>query len=176
MIGLLPQLARDYGVTGQQVAWINGVGGALLTSAGALAASLIPVRVRAPIAFLLAGLVNAATLAVLALGPLRPAVYFAGTVLFLFTIGAGYALFTGVASNSSAARAKAAARATPSSTRSAIFPSSTCRISTGAATRSGARAPCPLPTPFSPPSAALILLAHFVVSRRVRNRQRRACS
>ena len=52
---------------------------------------------RAPIAFSLAGLANAATLAVLALGPLRPAVYFAGTVLFLFTIGVGYALFTAVA-------------------------------------------------------------------------------
>lgn len=97
MIGLLTQLARDYHVTGHQVAWINGVAGALLTSAGALAASVIPVRVRASVAFLLAGLVNAATLAIFALGPLRPAVYFTGTVLFLFTIGAGYALFTGVA-------------------------------------------------------------------------------
>ena len=97
MIGLLTQLARDYHVTGHQVAWINGVAGALLTSAGALAASLIPIRVRASVAFLLAGLVNAATLAIFALGPLRPAVYFTGTVLFLFTIGAGYALFTGVA-------------------------------------------------------------------------------
>lgn len=97
MIGLLPQLARDYHVTGHQVAWINGVAGALLTSAGAMAASLIPVRVRASVAFLLAGLVNAATLAIFAIGPLRPGVYFTGTVLFLFTIGAGYALFTGVA-------------------------------------------------------------------------------
>ena len=97
MIGLLTQLARDYHVTGHQVAWINGVAGALLTSAGALAASLIPVRVRASVAFLLVGLVNAATLAIFAIGPLRPAVYFTGTVLFLFTIGAGYALFTGVA-------------------------------------------------------------------------------
>jgi PAT family beta-lactamase induction signal transducer AmpG len=96
MIGLLPELARDYGVTGQQVAWINGLAGALLMAAGALAASLIPVRVRAPIAFLLAGLVNAATLAILSLGPRRPAVYFTGTVLYLFTIGAGYAFFTGV--------------------------------------------------------------------------------
>jgi PAT family beta-lactamase induction signal transducer AmpG len=97
MIGLLTQLARDYGVTGHQVAWVNGLAGALLTTAGALSASLIPIRVRAPIAFLLAGLVNAATLAIFALGPLRPATYFTGTVLFLFTIGAGYALFTGVA-------------------------------------------------------------------------------
>lgn len=97
MMGLLPQLARDYGVSGAQVAWINGLVGALLETAGALAASLIPVRVRAPIAFMAAGLVNAATLALLSLGPQRPFIYFAGTVLYLFTIGAGYALFTGVA-------------------------------------------------------------------------------
>lgn len=97
MIGLLPGLARDYHVSGPQVAWVNGAGGALLTAAGALSATLIPVRVRAPIAFPLAGLANAGTLAILALGPLRPAVYFAGTVLFLFTIGIGYALFTAVA-------------------------------------------------------------------------------
>ncbi len=96
MIGLLGELARDYGVTNQQVAWINGVGGALLTSAGALAASLIPTRVRAPIAFLIATLVNAATLAVLVLGPLRPGVYLTGTVLYLFTVGACYALTTAV--------------------------------------------------------------------------------
>ncbi len=97
MIGLLPELARDYGVTGRQVAWINGLGGALLTAAGALAATLMPVRVRAPIAFLFAGLLNAATLAVLALAPQRPAFYLGGTVLFLFTIGSCWALFTAVA-------------------------------------------------------------------------------
>jgi PAT family beta-lactamase induction signal transducer AmpG len=96
MIGLLPELARDYGVSGRQVAWINGLAGALLTSAGALAASLTPIRVRASVAFLVSGLVNAATLAILALGPLRPAIYIAGSVLFLVTVGAGYALFTGV--------------------------------------------------------------------------------
>jgi len=96
MNGLLTGIARDYGVTGQQVAWINGLGGAFLTTAGALTVTLIPIRIRAPIAFLLAGLANAAALAVLALGPLRPAIYFTGTVLNLFTIGAGYALFTGV--------------------------------------------------------------------------------
>jgi MFS transporter, PAT family, beta-lactamase induction signal transducer AmpG len=96
LIGLLPGLAVDYGVSGTQVAWINGVGGALLTAAGAYCASLIPVRVRASIAFPISGLVNSATAAVLAFGAQRPAIYFIGTVLFLFTIGAGYALFTGV--------------------------------------------------------------------------------
>jgi MFS transporter, PAT family, beta-lactamase induction signal transducer AmpG len=96
LIGLLPGLAADYGVAGAQVTWINGVSGALLTAAGAYLASLIPVRVRASIAFPVSGLVNAAAAAVLALGPARPATYFVGTVLFLFTVGAGYALFTGV--------------------------------------------------------------------------------
>jgi hypothetical protein len=96
MIGLLGELARDYGVTGQQVAWMNGIGGALLMSAGAFVASLIPVRVRATIGLLISGLINAATLAILALGPLRPAVYFTSTILYLFTIGACYAFFTGV--------------------------------------------------------------------------------
>jgi MFS transporter, PAT family, beta-lactamase induction signal transducer AmpG len=96
MIGLLPQLARDYGVSGAQVAWINGVGGALLTSAGAFSALLVPVRVRSSIAYLLVGLANAATLALLSLGPQRPPIYFVSTALFLFTAGAGYALFTAV--------------------------------------------------------------------------------
>jgi PAT family beta-lactamase induction signal transducer AmpG len=83
-------------VSGAQVAWINGLGGALLTSAGAFSALLIPVRVRATIAYLLAGLANAAALVLLSFGPQRPAIYFASTVLFLFTVGAGYALFTAV--------------------------------------------------------------------------------
>jgi len=97
MIGLLPELARDYGVSGQQVAWMNGLAGALLTAAGALTAALVPVRVRAPIAYLIAGLLNAGSLTILALGPMQPRVYFLSTVLFLFTVGACYAFFTGVA-------------------------------------------------------------------------------
>jgi len=97
MIGLLPGLAADYGVSGQQVAWMNGLGGALLMAAGAVAASLVPVRIRAPIAYLISGLVNAATLAILAMGPLRPAVYFGSTALYMFSIGVSYAMFTAVA-------------------------------------------------------------------------------
>jgi len=96
LIALLPGLAADYHISGQQVAWINGVGGALLMAAGALSASLLPARVRAPVAYLLVCLVNAVALAILGLGPLRPRVYFVGTVLFLFTIGACYAFFTAV--------------------------------------------------------------------------------
>jgi PAT family beta-lactamase induction signal transducer AmpG len=96
MLQLLGGLAADYHVSGQQVAWINGVGGALLTAAGALAATLVPARVRAPVAYISVCLVNEVTLAVLWLGPLKPSVYLAGTALFLFSIGACYALFTAV--------------------------------------------------------------------------------
>jgi MFS transporter, PAT family, beta-lactamase induction signal transducer AmpG len=96
MIQLLPGLAVDYQISGRQVAWINGVAGALLMAVGALAATLISTRIRASVAFLSVCLVNEAALAVLWLGPLRPYVYLVGTVGFLFTIGACYALFTGV--------------------------------------------------------------------------------
>jgi PAT family beta-lactamase induction signal transducer AmpG len=96
MIQLLPGLAADYHISGRQVAWINGLAGSLLMAAGALATTSIPTRIRATVAYILICLVNEAALAVLWLGPLRPSVYFAGTLLFLFTIGASYALFTAV--------------------------------------------------------------------------------
>jgi PAT family beta-lactamase induction signal transducer AmpG len=96
MIGLLPGLAADYHVSGEQVAWINGLGGALLMAAGAFSASLLPARMSAPIAYLTTGLVNAIVLGLMWLGPATPMIYFAGTVLFLFTIGVAYAFFTAV--------------------------------------------------------------------------------
>jgi PAT family beta-lactamase induction signal transducer AmpG len=95
-IGLLPGLATDYGVSGQQVAWMNGLAGALLTAAGAMAATLIPARIRASVAYLSSCLVNCLPLAILWLGPLRPATYFIGSTLYLFTIGTCYAFFTAV--------------------------------------------------------------------------------
>jgi PAT family beta-lactamase induction signal transducer AmpG len=95
-IGLLSGIARDYGVSGDQVAWVNGLGGALLMGTGTFAAMLIPARTRAAVAYLLVTLVNAATLMVLWLGPLRPGTYYLGIALYLFSIGACYALFTAV--------------------------------------------------------------------------------
>jgi PAT family beta-lactamase induction signal transducer AmpG len=94
--GLLTGVAEKYGVNGDQVAWMNGLGGAVLMAAGSLAASLIPARFRATVAYLTVALVNAATLGVLWLGPLRPATYYLGVMLYLFTIGTGYAMFTAV--------------------------------------------------------------------------------
>src|SRR5439155_26326455 len=47
LIGLLPGIAEDYRVSGQQMAWMNGIAGALLTASGSLAATLISARIRA---------------------------------------------------------------------------------------------------------------------------------
>lgn len=95
-IGLLPGVARDYGVGGQSVAWMNGVAGALLMAAGSLSASFVPAWVRASVAYSLVGILNAASVAVLGFGPMRPGAYFLGVTLYLFTVGANYALFTAV--------------------------------------------------------------------------------
>ena len=96
LIGLLPGIAQDYHVSGQQMAWTNGLAGALLTASGSLAATLIPARIRASVAYLSVCLVNEALLLILWLGPLSPSTYFIGATLYLFTIGACYALFTAV--------------------------------------------------------------------------------
>jgi len=95
-IGLLPGVAQDYGVSGQSVAWINGIGGALLMAGGSLSASLIPARIRASVIYCMMGAVNAAAIAVLGFGPMRAGTYFLGIALYLFTIGTCYALFTAV--------------------------------------------------------------------------------
>ena len=60
-IGLLPGIAQDYHVSGQNMAWMNGLAGALLTAAGSLSATLIPARISSSVAYLSVCLVNAAT-------------------------------------------------------------------------------------------------------------------
>jgi PAT family beta-lactamase induction signal transducer AmpG len=95
-IGLLTGVANVYGVNGDHVAWMNGLGGAVLMAAGSLAATMIPARIRATVAYMTLGVINAGTLCVLWLGPLRPATYYLGVTLYLFTVGACYAMFTAV--------------------------------------------------------------------------------
>lgn len=95
-ISLITGVAKNYGVNGAHVAWMNGLGGAVLMGAGSLATVLIPARSRAPVAYLLLGLANAASLCVLWLGPERPETYYLGVTLYLFTVGACYAYFTAV--------------------------------------------------------------------------------
>ncbi len=96
LIGLLPGIAQDYSVSGQQMAWMNGLAGALLTASGSLAATLIPARIRASVAYLSVALFNESLLVILWLGPLNSSTYFIGATLYLFTIGTCYALFTAV--------------------------------------------------------------------------------
>lgn len=94
-IGLLPGVARQYGLSGDSVAWITGLG-ALLMAGGSAAAAMLPARVRATVMYMVVALVNCATLCILWLGPLRPTTYYVGVTLYLFTTGTCYAMFTAV--------------------------------------------------------------------------------
>jgi MFS transporter, PAT family, beta-lactamase induction signal transducer AmpG len=95
-VGLLPGVAKQYGVTGDHVALLNGLMGGLLMAAGSAVMALVRSRMRAPVLYMIVALINCATLAVLWLGPLRAATYYAGVVLYLFTVGCCYSMFTAV--------------------------------------------------------------------------------
>ncbi|GGG92601.1 MFS transporter [Silvibacterium dinghuense] len=87
LIGLLPAIATDYGVSGASVVWINGIGGGLLMAVGCLAGMWVPVKLDRRIAYALAGALNAVPAFFLALATPTPTVYMVGTVTYLFTIG-----------------------------------------------------------------------------------------
>ena len=174
MIGLLPELARDYGVSGAQVAWVNGLGGALLMAAGAGTATLIPLRVPATVAYAGVGLINAATLVILALGPLHPAVYFAGTVLYLFVIGVGYAVFTAVALDFLGNSGKSGSARYSIINALGNLPVAYMAWVDGRGYALGGPRAMPGIDAAVSAAAGAILLGHFVVSRRRRQRRLQA--
>jgi PAT family beta-lactamase induction signal transducer AmpG len=95
-IGLLPGIAHQYGVSGDSVAWINGLVGGLLVAAGSGVMALVKLRARAPVLYMVVALINCTGLFVIMLGPLRPMTYLVGVLLYLFTVGCCYAMFTTV--------------------------------------------------------------------------------
>jgi PAT family beta-lactamase induction signal transducer AmpG len=95
-IGLLPGVARQYGVSGDNVAWMNGLLGGLLVAGGSAVMAMFRGRTRATVLYMIVSLINCATLGVLWLGPLRPSTYYLGVTLYLFTVGSCYAMFTAV--------------------------------------------------------------------------------
>ena len=95
-IGLLPGIAQQYGVSGDNVAWINGLVGGLLVAAGSGVMALVKVRARARVLYMVVALINCIGLFVIMLGPARPATYLVGVLLYLFTVGCCYAMFTAV--------------------------------------------------------------------------------
>jgi len=95
-VGLLSGVAKQYGVSGDSVAWVNGLLGGLLMAAGSAMMAVIHTRARATVMYMIVALLNCAAMSVLWLGPLRPATYFVGVLLYLFTVGSCYAVFTAV--------------------------------------------------------------------------------
>ena len=94
--GLLPGVAIQYGVNGDSVALINGLVGGIVTAIGAGVMTLLRTRMRAPVLYSVVGLINCACLAILWLGPLNPATYSVGVLLYSFSLGACLAMFTAV--------------------------------------------------------------------------------
>jgi PAT family beta-lactamase induction signal transducer AmpG len=95
-IGLISGAAKQWGVGGDGVAWMNGLLGGMLMAAGSTAAAVLPARMRAPIMYMIVALINCAALCVLWLGPMTPSTYYLGVTLYLFTVGTCYAMFTAV--------------------------------------------------------------------------------
>jgi PAT family beta-lactamase induction signal transducer AmpG len=93
-IGLLPGIASDYGLSGYQIAWLNGMAGSLLTAAGAMLVVLVPARVDTRLTYTVVGIANALSIGVMCIGPMRPLTYLVGTVLYLLTVGGCWAVFT----------------------------------------------------------------------------------
>jgi PAT family beta-lactamase induction signal transducer AmpG len=93
-IGILSSVAKDYGVSGNQVAWTNGLVGGVLTFAGAIAMALMPANFDIRMAYVLTGLLNAGVLGVFCFGTPRPWMYIVGSSLFLFTVGACWAMYS----------------------------------------------------------------------------------
>jgi MFS transporter, PAT family, beta-lactamase induction signal transducer AmpG len=93
-IGILSSIARDYGVSGNQVAWTNGLVGGVLTFAGAIAMAWMPAHFDIRMAYAVTGLVNAGVLGVFCFGTPQPWMYIVGSGLFLFTVGACWAMYS----------------------------------------------------------------------------------
>lgn len=95
-VGLLTGVAAQYGVRGDRVAWVNGLLGGMVMAAGSGLMALLKTRVRATVLYMLVALVNCGCMAVMWLLPMRPSTYYMGVLLYLFTVGACYAVFTAV--------------------------------------------------------------------------------
>jgi PAT family beta-lactamase induction signal transducer AmpG len=93
-IGILSSIATDYGVSSSQVAWTNGLAGGVLTFAGAAAMALMPAHFDIRMAYAVTGLVNAGVLGVFCFGTPQPWMYIVGSGLFLFTVGACWAMYS----------------------------------------------------------------------------------
>ncbi len=94
VLSLFSAMAPTYGVSINGVALMNGVAGGLLSALGALLVGYLKLPADMRPVYAAASLLNAATLALLLLGPPRPWGYYAASILYSLTVGACYALFT----------------------------------------------------------------------------------
>ncbi|WP_353069024.1 hypothetical protein RBB75_19315 [Tunturibacter empetritectus] len=95
-IGLLPSIAQSYSINSDQIAWMNGLIGALAIAAGSMVTALFPTRWGIARPALVVYILNALVLGAMAFGPMRPWSYLCATVLYLFTSGCCYSTSTAI--------------------------------------------------------------------------------
>jgi MFS family permease len=91
---LISGVGPDYHVSGGLVAWLTGPAGSVLMGVGCAVGGWICDRIHRKTCYALFGLANAASAAILWLGPLTPSTYTVGLVAYSFTVGLVYAAFS----------------------------------------------------------------------------------
>ena len=87
-------MAVDYHITGSQLSWISGVGGAIFVIAGALLGGYLPAQYDKRAKYVCAGILNALASMIFACGPVSQTIYFLGFGIYQFTIGICYTCLT----------------------------------------------------------------------------------
>ena len=95
-LSLFATMAPAYGVSINGVALMNGVLGGLLSALGALLVGYLRLPTDMRPVYAWAAILNAGCLGIMLLGHPRAWTYYAGTGLYSLTVGACYALFTGL--------------------------------------------------------------------------------
>jgi MFS family permease len=91
---LISGVGQDYRASGNEVAWVTGIVGGLLTAAGCYIGGLLADRMNRMVAYALAGAVTAVFGAYLALAPASPFTFGAGYLGYSVATGLAYAVYT----------------------------------------------------------------------------------
>jgi PAT family beta-lactamase induction signal transducer AmpG len=94
LMNLFSAVAADFHAPAKAVTWITGIAGGLLSAAGSLVGGFLCDRLGRRNVYMLSGALFLVCCVAMALGPLVPWVYIAGSSVYLFVLGIAYASFT----------------------------------------------------------------------------------
>jgi MFS family permease len=91
---LISGIGQDYHASGNEVAWVTGIAGGLLTAAGCYIGGLMADRMNRMVAYSMAGILTAVFGAYMALAAKSPFTYGAGYLSYSVATGIAYAVYT----------------------------------------------------------------------------------